>query len=171
MIAEFNGLKTDLGYALLLQRWSKHIVDATDQQIAMAAAYCLPSPAAPLFWVYRFMIACGIGGALLFLAAAVRGFAANGPPPWLLRLCCYSLPFFWLGCLGGWFVAEAGKQPWAIAGLLPAYLSFSSASVMDLCISLLLYVAVFALMLALMLFMLRRIVQAHVSNLGEGAVL
>jgi cytochrome d ubiquinol oxidase subunit I len=47
---------------------------------------------------------------------------------WLLRLFLWSLPLPWLAAELGWFVAEYGRQPWAIDGVLPTFLASSSVS-------------------------------------------
>ncbi len=39
-----------------------------------------------------------------------------------------SLPLPWVAIELGWFVAENGRQPWAIEGVLPTYLATSSLS-------------------------------------------
>jgi cytochrome d ubiquinol oxidase subunit I len=38
----------------------------------------------------------------------------------------YSLPLPWLAAELGWIVAEYGRQPWAIEGILPTSLGVSS---------------------------------------------
>ena len=39
------------------------------------------------------------------------------------------LPTPWIACELGWFVAEYGRQPWTIYGVLPTHLSVSTLSV------------------------------------------
>jgi cytochrome d ubiquinol oxidase subunit I len=57
--------------------------------------------------------------------------------------------------MGGWFVAEAGKQPWAIAGVLPTFMGISSLSVSELVVSTLAYALAYSVLLALGLQLLR----------------
>jgi cytochrome d ubiquinol oxidase subunit I len=45
-----------------------------------------------------------------------------------LRLFLWSLPLPWLAAELGWFVAEYGRQPWAIDGVLPTFLASSAVS-------------------------------------------
>jgi len=47
---------------------------------------------------------------------------------WYLRLALWSLPLPWLAVELGWIVAEYGRQPWAIEGILPTALGVSSVS-------------------------------------------
>ncbi|MGR8999635.1 MAG: cytochrome ubiquinol oxidase subunit I, partial [Gammaproteobacteria bacterium] len=56
--AEFDRYKQDLGYGLLLKRYTENVVDATDEQIELAAQYSIPR-VVPLFWTFRIMVACG----------------------------------------------------------------------------------------------------------------
>ena len=39
-----------------------------------------------------------------------------------------SLPLPWIAAELGWFVAEVGRQPWVIEGVLPTFLAVSSIS-------------------------------------------
>ena len=55
---------------------------------------------------------------------------------WFLWLAVVSLPLPWLACELGWLVAESGRQPWSIDGILPTYLSASSVSAGDVWLSL-----------------------------------
>ena len=71
-----------------------------------------------LFWAFRTMV--GAGG-LMLLAALLTGFLAwRGQlerfPIWLKLLPCL-LPLPFLANTAGWFVAEAGRQPWIVVGL------------------------------------------------------
>lgn len=170
LLADFDNRKADLGYALLLKRWTEHVVDASDKQIALAAQSALPGPPALLFWTYRFMIACGTVNLLLFALAAWRGLGTKPPPPWLLKPSLYLLPLPWLACIGGWFVSEAGKQPWAIAEILPTFLSVSSLSAKELIFSLTAYTLAYAALLTLGLFLIRQTIRTHTANQAQGAV-
>ena len=44
---------------------------------------------------------------------------------WFLRVALCSLPLPWLAIELGWIVAEYGRQPWAIEGVLPTSLGVS----------------------------------------------
>jgi cytochrome d ubiquinol oxidase subunit I len=45
-----------------------------------------------------------------------------------LKIALWSLPLPWLAIELGWIVAEYGRQPWAIEGVLPTALGVSSVS-------------------------------------------
>jgi cytochrome d ubiquinol oxidase subunit I len=51
-------------------------------------------------------------------------------------VCLWSLPLPWLAAELGWYVAEGGRQPWTIDGVLPTFLSASSVSASNVWLSL-----------------------------------
>ncbi|MDI3560634.1 cytochrome ubiquinol oxidase subunit I [Bradyrhizobium sp. Arg816] len=125
--AQLRDHASDLGYALLLKR---HVTDprtADALTIAKAAADTIPN-IGPLFWSFRVMVGLGfyfIGlFALIFWNASHRNFSRR----WLLHLMVWSLPLPWIAAELGWIVAEYGRQPWAIDGVLPTFLAASSVS-------------------------------------------
>ena len=158
LLAEFERLRADLGYAWLLTPIHKKIVGASDKQINMAAQSALPAFPGLIFWAHRLMIIAGMVGLLGFVLAAWGGWGDKPVPLWLLGLGIYMAPLPWLASVLGWFVAEAGKQPWAIAGVLPTYLGVSSLSAMQLVVSAIAYALAYALLLGVGLYLMRRAV-------------
>jgi cytochrome d ubiquinol oxidase subunit I len=119
----------DLGYALLLKRYHKPILGANLEQIKQAASSTIPN--VPwLFWSFRIMVGIGLFFiaffAIAFYLSAKRRFDAH---PLFLKLAVMILPLPWIAAELGWFVAEHGRQPWAIEGVLP---TFCAASALDL---------------------------------------
>ena len=117
----------DLGYALLLKRYVADPRKADEAQIAKAAADTVPG-VVPLFWTFRIMAGLGFYFIALFAAAFYYTSKLDFSRTWLLRLFLWSLPLPWLAAEFGWFVAEYGRQPWAIDGVLPTFLASSSVS-------------------------------------------
>lgn len=154
LFADFEKYKTDLGYALFLTPIHKKIVGASDKQIALAAQAIVPAYPGLIYWAYRLMLGCGIVGLLVFVLAAWGGFAKKNIPDWLLRFSIYLAPIPWLASVLGWFVAEAGKQPWAVAGILPTFLSVSAQSLMQLVISSVGYAAAYLVLLGAGLYLM-----------------
>jgi cytochrome d ubiquinol oxidase subunit I len=117
----------NLGYALLL----KHHIDdprkADDATIAKAALDTVPK-VVPLFWSFRIMVALGFWFIALFAAAFWHSTRRNFEHPTFLKLCVWSWPLPWVAAELGWFVAEYGRQPWAIDGVLPTGLGASALS-------------------------------------------
>ena len=126
--ARFDAHKKDLGYALLLRRVMADPAKATNDDIAKAAASTIPNVPV-LFWSFRVMVACGFYFIALFAfsfwLASRRQLQKHR---WYLRMALWSLPLPWLAAELGWIVAEYGRQPWAIEGVLPTALGVSSIS-------------------------------------------
>ncbi len=98
---------------------------ATPAQIERAAWDTVPS-VAWLFWSFRVMVGLGF----FFIAFFAYGFYLSmrrriDSHPKFLRLAVWSLPLPWIAAEVGWFVAEHGRQPWAIEGVLPTFLAVS----------------------------------------------
>jgi cytochrome d ubiquinol oxidase subunit I len=126
----------DLGYGLLLKRYAPNVFDATPEQIEKAAWDTVPNVAL-LFWCFRFMVGIGFFFiaffGLSFWFSAKRQFQTHR---WYLRLALLALPLPWISSELGWVVAENGRQPWTIDGVLPTYLSVSSIPAGDVWLSL-----------------------------------
>ncbi|QPK62654.1 cytochrome ubiquinol oxidase subunit I [Methylomonas sp. LL1] len=167
VLSEFVQHKADLGYALLVTPWNKKIVDVKDKQISMAAQSALPAHPSLLFGSYRLMIACGIFSLILFVLAVASEFSNKPLPTWMLSLSVYMAPLPWLANICGWFVAEAGIQPWAVAGVLPTFVGVSSLSTTQLIISSAALVLVYIVLLGAGLFLMRQaILNRRISAKG-----
>lgn len=142
---QFNNVKKDLGYGLLLKRYTPNVADATEEQIAKATKDSIPS-VAPLYFAFRIMVACGIL-MLLIIGASFWSVIRNriGEKKWLLRAAFYGLPLPWIAVESGWFVAEYGRQPWAIGEVLPTAVANSSLTAGDLIFSMLLICGLYTL--------------------------
>ena len=117
----------DLGHALLLKRYTADPRTADAATIARAANDVVPK-VAPLFWSFRIMVALGFSFIALFAVAFWYSCRRTFTNPLFLRVCVLALPTPWLAAELGWFVAEFGRQPWAIDGVLPTFLASSSIS-------------------------------------------
>jgi cytochrome d ubiquinol oxidase subunit I len=134
--AEFDANKADLGYALLLKRVLEDPSRATAADIQRAADATIPNVPV-LFWAFRIMVGCG----LYFIALFAYSFWLASRREldrrrWYLKLALWSLPLPWLAIELGWIVAEYGRQPWAIEGVLPTALGVSSVSAAQVATSL-----------------------------------
>ena len=71
-----------------------------------------------LFWSFRIMI--GVGGLLVLLGLLTAYLGWKGRPmacPALLKALPWLLPLPFLANTVGWYIAEAGRQPWIVFGL------------------------------------------------------
>jgi cytochrome bd ubiquinol oxidase subunit I len=169
VMATWNETGRDLGYGLLLKKYSPTVVDASEAQILRAGADTIP-PVAPLFWAFRGMVGLGLWFLLVFGCAfyflARRDVA---PRRWLLRAALFSIPLPWVAAELGWYVAEAGRQPWTISGVLPTFLSASSGLTSgDVLRSLGSFAAFYAVLLAIELYLMFKYARLGPSSLGSG---
>ncbi|MDA8092555.1 MAG: cytochrome ubiquinol oxidase subunit I [Betaproteobacteria bacterium] len=152
--AQFASHQQDLGFGLLVEKYTQDVTKATPQMIAQAARDTIP-PVAPLFWAFRAMVALGFAFAALFAAAlyhSVRDtFAQN---TWLLRWALWFIPLPWVAAELGWFVAEIGRQPWTIFGVLPTFLSASTLSTASLYGSLAGFIGFYTLLLVVEMYLM-----------------
>ncbi|MDR3492267.1 MAG: cytochrome ubiquinol oxidase subunit I [Gammaproteobacteria bacterium] len=133
--AQFDEHSQDLGYALLLKPFVSDVVSATQEQIQQAADSTIPNVPV-LFWSFRVMVGIGFFMILLFAAAFYLSSLKRETKPWFLRIALWSLPLPWISCELGWVVAEHGRQPWAIDGVLPTHLGASALPASHVWISL-----------------------------------
>ena len=143
----------DLGYGLLLRRYVDDPRTATEEQIRAAALDTVPG-VAPLFWSFRGMVACGFWFITLFALCLWTSTVRRFDRRWLLRLALLSLPLPWIANELGWFVAEYGRQPWTIDGVLPTFLSASSISTTQVWTSLTAFVVFYSALLVIDLYLL-----------------
>jgi cytochrome d ubiquinol oxidase subunit I len=103
-----------------------------------------------VYWAFRVMI--GLGGALLLLMCVVlwaeykKSLASM---TWLQWAALLSIPLVYVAGQAGWIVAEVGRQPWVIEGLLPVKAAVSSVSVAAVQTTFFIFVAIFTLFLAI----------------------
>jgi cytochrome d ubiquinol oxidase subunit I len=101
-----------------------------------------------VYWAFRAMV--GIGSFLLLLMIvmlwAERKKRLTGMR-WLQWIAFLSIPLVYLAGQAGWVVAEVGRQPWAIEGLLPVKAAVSSVSTENVKTTFFLFVAIFTLFL------------------------
>ncbi|MBX3558890.1 cytochrome ubiquinol oxidase subunit I, partial [Chelatococcus sp.] len=153
---EENG--TRLGYALLLKRYVDDPRTATPEQIDKAAWDTVPM-VAPLFWTFRIMVGLGMFFILLsgtfFVLSALRKLDHY---PWLLKVAVASIILPWIAIECGWFVAEYGRQPWIIEGVLPTAAAVSDLGVTTVLLTIIGFVAIYTVLLVIeMKLMLRAI--------------
>jgi cytochrome d ubiquinol oxidase subunit I len=126
--AAFEAHKNDVGFAMLLKRYVPDPRQASDAQILQAAHDTIPDVPV-LFWLFRVMAGLGFAFiayfALAFWSASRNAFART----WFLRLAVVTIPLPWLAIEAGWMLAEIGRQPWAVDGVLPTFLGASSLTI------------------------------------------
>ena len=107
-------------------------------------------PVGLIYWAFRVMV--GLGGFLLVLMILVLWAEWKGKltgMKWLQWVALWSIPLVYLAGQAGWIVAEVGRQPWVIQGLLPTKAAVTSVSVGAVQTTFFLFVAIFTLFLAI----------------------
>ena len=120
----------------------------------------LVPPVQLLYWAFRVMV--GLGGYLFLLMVAVLWAERKKRLPemkWLLRTALLSTPLVYLAGQAGWIVAEVGRQPWTIEGLLPVKAAVSSVSVSAVQTTFFIFVAIFTLFLLIEIRILLKAIQ------------
>jgi cytochrome bd ubiquinol oxidase subunit I len=163
---QFEAHKDDLGHALLLSRLDVDPLKATPADIQRAADSTIPNVPV-LFWSFRIMVACGFYFIALFgysfWLASKRQLDKHR---WYLRMALWSLPLPWVAAELGWIVAEHGRQPWAIEGILPTALGVSSVSVTQVWASLIGFVVFYTALAIVDAFLMTRYARKGPDGLG-----
>ncbi len=159
----------DLGYALLLRRYVDDPAKATPEQIEKAAWDTVPNVPV-LFWSFRIMVGLGFYFiaffAVMFLVASSRQLERR---PWLLWIAFLSLPLPWIAAEVGWIVAEYGRQPWIIEGVLPTFLGVSPVPAGDVMLSLAGFVVFYTSLLVVDLYLMIKYARLGPVDMQEDA--
>ncbi|MFF7706565.1 cytochrome ubiquinol oxidase subunit I [Pseudomonas sp. NPDC007930] len=167
-VAAFNEVKKDLGYGLLLKKYTSNVVDANDQQVKQAALDSIPHVAS-IFWTFRLMVLSGVLMLLLFACAFYASARKNEfKKRWLLKWALFSLPLPWVATQTGWWVAEHGRQPWSIGEVLPTHLSASTLASSDVIGSILALVGFYTVLLIIEMYLMIKFARLGPSSLHTG---
>lgn len=136
----------NIGYGLLLKKYTDDVIHASPELIDQAAWDTVPDVPV-LFWTFRVMVGCSFFFLFLFGTSFYlcqrRRIASHR---WFLWMALLSLPLPWLAIEAGWVVAEYGRQPWVVEGLLPTFMGVSSVSAASVWASLLGFVFFYTLL-------------------------
>lgn len=158
-LTAFEENQQNLGYALLLKRYLEDITTAEKNHIEKAANSTIPNVPV-LFWSFRIMVALGF----FFIAFFAYAFYLSArreldKHKWFLYLSLLALPFPWIAMELGWIVAEYGRQPWAIEGILPTFMGVSSSSSGQVLLSLLGFIVFYTTLLVVDIFLMVRYIK------------
>ena len=107
-------------------------------------------PVGVVFWSFRLMIGLGMLIALVLLLSLIAVWKDKlGTWKWLLVAAIVCIPLAYVTEQVGWIVAEVGRQPWTIQGLLPVNVAISSLSAGAVKTTFFLFLAIFTLFLAI----------------------
>ena len=107
-------------------------------------------PVGIVFWAFRLMIGIGMLVALVLLLSLFFSWKDKlEGKKWLLWAAIICIPLVYIGGQCGWIVAEVGRQPWTIQGLLPVNVAISSLSAGAIKTTFFVFLAVFAMFLVI----------------------
>ena len=129
--AEFDLRARDLGFGLLLKRYVDDPRKADAAMIDKAAWDTVPNVPV-MFWLFRIMAGIGFLQIAVFGAAFLLVTLRRCDTKWILWAAVAIMPLPWIAAESGWLLAELGRQPWAVDGVLPTFLGVSSLTVPQL---------------------------------------
>ncbi len=107
-------------------------------------------PVGVVYWAFRLMVGLGMLMALMLLLAALFSWKDKlQGKKWFFIFALICIPLVYICGQCGWIVAEVGRQPWTIQGLLPVNVAISSLSAGAVKTTFFLFLAIFALFLVI----------------------
>jgi cytochrome d ubiquinol oxidase subunit I len=105
----------------------------------------LRPPVSINFWSFRIMVGLGT----LFILLALLAFLVKANPekyPLLLKILLFSIPLPYIAIETGWIVAEVGRQPWIVYGLMKTKDAVSVLSMPQVTISLIAFIVFYSVL-------------------------
>jgi cytochrome d ubiquinol oxidase subunit I len=142
--------------------------DAEVQGLKAFAAADRP-PVFIVFWAFRAMV--GLGLAMIALGAWGGFLCWRGglvQARWFLRAAVAMGPAGFVAVIAGWIVAEVGRQPWVIYGVLRTAQAVSPVTQGEVSVSLLAFMAIYALIFSFgVVYILRLVAQGPRSAASQ----
>lgn len=167
-LAQFKAHEQDLGYGFLVQRYVSDLNDVTPQRLQQAARDSIP-PVAAVFWSFRFMVAFGLLMLAFFVLAVLYTLRNRVQDQrWLLRAAVWMIPVPFLANEAGWLVAELGRQPWTVFGVLPTWMSASTHGVGYMAFSLAGFVLLYTVFIVIEMALMVRAIRQGPKETSDG---
>lgn len=119
-------------------------------------------PVAIVFWAFRVMVGLGVAMILLGLWGVWLIWRGGGPEkhPLFLKAAVAMSPTGFVAVIAGWIVAEVGRQPWVVTGVLRTRDAVSPVGAGEVSASLLAFMVVYAVVFSVgALYILRLIAE------------
>ncbi len=166
-LAQFKAHEQDLGYGFLVQRYAPDLQHVTPQQVQQAARDSIP-PVAAVFWSFRLMVGFGLLMLAYFVLAVIYTLRNRVQDQrWFLRAAVWMIPVPFLANETGWLVAELGRQPWTVYGVLPTWMSASTHSVGYMAFSLIGFVTLYSAFIVVEMFLMLRAIRHGPDGPGQ----
>lgn len=105
-------------------------------------------PVAPVFWSFRIMVGVGLLMIVLSAYAAWRLRRGGELPRWTAQALVAMSFSGWVATVAGWYVAEIGRQPWLVHGVLRTADAASDVPAAMIGTTFALYLMLYALLIA-----------------------
>ncbi|QJC38546.1 cytochrome bd-I ubiquinol oxidase subunit CydA [Enterobacteriaceae endosymbiont of Donacia fulgens] len=165
----FEQYKKYLGYGFLFQQYYQNIYNINYKQIEKVAKIAIPI-ISPLFFAFRIMVLSSfillIILIIVFFVTIIKDTIEK--KKYLLKICLYIIPLPWVASESGWFVAEYGRQPWAIKDILPTYMAGSSLQFTEVLFSMIIIFIFYTILLIIELYLIYKISSIGPSILKTG---
>ncbi|MFN3406134.1 MAG: cytochrome ubiquinol oxidase subunit I [Caldimicrobium sp.] len=102
-------------------------------------------PVSLTFWSFRIMVALGFLFGILAILAFLKRANPEGSPS-LLKALVWNIPLPYIAAQAGWMVAEVGRQPWIVYGLMKTKDAVSPLSAVQVGISLPAFIIVYGIL-------------------------
>ncbi|HTY22440.1 MAG TPA: cytochrome ubiquinol oxidase subunit I, partial [Desulfomonilaceae bacterium] len=102
-------------------------------------------PVAATFWSFKLMVLLGLFFVVVSIVAWIKR-NAPGDSPGLLRLLIWSIPLPYVAAALGWTVAEIGRQPWIVYGMMKTTDAASRVAGSQVALSLAAFVLVYTVL-------------------------
>jgi cytochrome d ubiquinol oxidase subunit I len=102
-------------------------------------------PVSITFWSFRIMVGLGFLFVLLTIWAWFRRNKLT-ESPWLLKVMLWSIPLPYIASEAGWTVAEVGRQPWIVYGLMKTSDAVSPLATSQVATTLIAFIVVYGLL-------------------------
>jgi cytochrome bd ubiquinol oxidase subunit I len=110
-------------------------------------------PVAPVFFAFRIMVGMGLLMLAVSWLAAWQLWRRGEPGRWLTRGLVGMTFAGWVATVAGWYTTEIGRQPWLVSGVLrTADATAPNVTAPMIGMSLTMYLALYALLLATFIF-------------------
>jgi cytochrome d ubiquinol oxidase subunit I len=163
-----NNHQADLGYGLLLNAVTRDPIHATDEEIQKAAWMTVPDVPV-LFWAFRIMVAVGFALIALFAFAFWQACRRNLENRRFLTIAAWAMPLPWIAAEAGWLVAEYGRQPWVVEGVLPTFMAVSHLTTTDVWLTMGGFVAVYSALAVVEVYLMVRAIKKGPDNVEDPA--
>ncbi len=108
------------------------------------------------FLSFRTMVGMGVIFITLGLLAFIQRKRDENMSPWLMRCLVWCIPLPYIAIMLGWAVAEVGRQPWIVYGLMRTTDAVSPVPPGNVAISLVAFIVVYTMLGLIDIYLLRK---------------